>query len=29
MIETEPLGELSLKGLRQPVSCYRLLRVHP
>jgi class 3 adenylate cyclase/CheY-like chemotaxis protein len=28
MIETEPLGELSLKGLRQSVTCHRLLRVH-
>jgi class 3 adenylate cyclase len=27
MIETESLGELSLKGLRQPVVCCRLLRV--
>ena len=27
MIETESLGALSLKGLRQPVACYRLLSV--
>jgi class 3 adenylate cyclase/CheY-like chemotaxis protein len=27
-IEVEPLGELSLKGLRQPVTIFRLLRVN-
>lgn len=26
-IETEPMGELNLKGLRQPVGCHRLLRL--
>jgi class 3 adenylate cyclase len=26
-IEAEPIGELSLKGLRQPVTCYRLMKV--
>jgi class 3 adenylate cyclase/CheY-like chemotaxis protein len=27
LIETEPLGELALKGLRQPVGCHRLARL--
>jgi adenylate cyclase len=27
LIEAEPLGELSLKGLRQPVTTFRLLRM--
>ena len=26
LFEAEPLGEMSLKGLRQPLSCYRLLK---